>query len=71
MRPDTKDLRILTTQEVANLLRVHRTTVYRYAMSGELKSYLIGCRRLFKKSDVWTFFDKQAAPECVAGKEHS
>lgn len=55
-RPDKK---ILTIQEVANLLRVHRSTVSRYALSGELKSYCIGNRRLFRESDVWTFFDNQ------------
>ena len=40
--------KILTTQEVAEILRVHRSTVSRLAMSGELKSYIIGSRRLFK-----------------------
>ena len=50
---------ILTIAEVAERLRVHRSTVSRYAMSGELRSYLIGNRRLFKESDVWMFFDNQ------------
>jgi excisionase family DNA binding protein len=66
---------ILTVQEVANLLRVHRATISRYAMSGELRSYLIGNRRLFRESDVWVFFENRIAPEsqvgqrCVFGKE--
>ena len=60
---------ILTIQEVANLLRVHRSTISRYATSGELKSYTIGNRRMFKETDVWTFFDNQVAHECVFGKE--
>ena len=51
---------ILTVQEVAGKLRVHRSTVSRYAQSGELKSYLLGNRRLFKESDVWSFFENQA-----------
>lgn len=53
--------RILTIQEVALILRVHRSTISRYAQAGLLKSYLIGNRRLFKDSDVWSFFDNQAA----------
>jgi len=64
-----QNIRILTIQEVANLLRVHRTTVSRYAITGELKSYLIGNRRLFKEPDVWTFFENRVADEYVFGKE--
>jgi len=65
----TKD-QILTVSEVAELLRVHRTTVSRYAQSGELRSYQIGSRRLFKESDVWVFFENQVAVEsAVVGKE--
>jgi len=64
-------IEVLTVAEVAELLRVHRSTISRYAKSGELKSYLIGNRRLFKAEDVWTFFDKQVDRECVFGKENS
>jgi excisionase family DNA binding protein len=53
--------KILTVQEVADLLRLHRSTVSRYAQDGTLKSYIIGSRRLFKESDVWSFFDNQVA----------
>jgi excisionase family DNA binding protein len=53
--------KILTIQEVADLLRLHRSTVSRYAQAGSLKSYVIGKRRLFKESDVWSFFDNQVA----------
>ena len=69
MRRNSENIRILTIQEVANLLRVHRTTVSRYAITGELKSYLIGNRRLFKEPDVWTFFENRVADEYVFGKE--
>lgn len=61
--------KILTVQEVANILRVHRSTVSRYSKSGELRSYLIGNRRLFKEIDVWAFFENQVAEEYVFGKE--
>jgi len=53
--------KILTIQEVAELLRLHRSTITRYAQSGMLRSYVIGSRRLFKESDVWSFFDNQVA----------
>ena len=62
-------LKILTVAEVAELLRVHRSTISRYARSGELKSYVLGNRRLFKSEDVWSFFENQVASECVFGKE--
>jgi excisionase family DNA binding protein len=61
--------RILTVQEVADLLRVHRSTVSRYALSGELRSYVIGNRRMFKEDEVWAFFDNRVDKRWVAGKE--
>ena len=61
--------KIMTLGEVAELLRVHRSTISRYANSGELRSYQIGSRRLFRSDDVWLFFENQVAPECVSGKE--
>lgn len=71
MIPDDEiKYQILTVSEVAELLRVHRTTVSRYAQSGELRSYQIGSRRLFKESDVWSFFEKQVARECFFGEEN-
>ena len=62
--------KILTVDEVAKMLRIHRSTVSRYAKSGELDSYLIGTRRLFKESDVLSFFEKQKASTfVVSGRE--
>lgn len=61
--------KVMTTDEVAEILRVHRTTVFRFAKSGKLKSYQLGSRRLFKESDVWSFFENQVAHDCVSGKE--
>ena len=63
------DKPILTMEEVSELLRVHTSTISRYAKSGELKSYQIGKRRFFKQGDVWSFFENQVAPEYVSGKE--
>lgn len=62
-----QNIKILTIQEVANLLRVHRSTISRYAKSGELKSYLLGNRRLFKRDDVLSFFDNQVDSQVVHG----
>ena len=70
MARDSQNIKILTVQEVADLLRIHRSTVSRYSMSGELRSYMIGNRRLFKEKDVLKFFDNQVDRKCVAGKEH-
>lgn len=67
---DQNIIEILTIAEVAALLRIHRSTVSRYAMSGELKSHLIGSRRLFKREDVLTFFDNQEAPEYISRRTH-
>ena len=69
MLPENSNNSILTIQEVADLLRVHRSTISRYAMSGELKSHRIGNRRLFKESDVWTFFDNQKDEAFVLERE--
>jgi len=64
------DIEILTIQEVADLFRVHRSTISRYAKSGELKSHLLGSRRLFKREDVLAFFDNQESPEYVSWRKH-
>lgn len=59
--------KILTLEEAAKILRVHRSTVSRVAGSGELKSHTIGNRRLFYESDVYDFFDRRAEKESVSG----
>lgn len=65
------DTEILTVKEVASLLRVHRSTITRLAKSGGLKSHLLGSRRLFKREDVYTFFDNQESPEYVSWRNHN
>jgi excisionase family DNA binding protein len=69
MQNNYENIKILTVQEVAKLLRLHRSTVSRYAMSGELKSYVIGNRRLFKETDVLSFFENQVDRGYVFGEE--
>ena len=70
IRAENRTERILTVEEVARLLRVHPTTISRYARSGELRSYVLGSRRLFKEADVWSFFENREDRECVFGKEN-
>jgi excisionase family DNA binding protein len=70
IRAENQTERILTVEEVARLLRVHPTTISRYARSGELRSYVLGSRRLFKEADVWSFFENREDRECVFGKEN-
>lgn len=60
---------ILTIQEVADLLRIHRSTVTRLAKSGEIKSYKLGSRRLFKYKDVLSFFENLVDKQYVFGEE--
>ena len=61
---------LLTAKEISKISRVHQSTIYRLAKSGELKSYLIGGRRLFKEEDFWEFFENQRDREYVFGKEN-
>ena len=58
---------ILTVDEVAELLRLHRSTISRFAKSGQLKSYKLGNRRLFKSEDVWSFFENHLSDEVHLG----
>ena len=69
MKVSAQNNRILTVAEVAELMRVHRSTISRYAASGELKSYLLGNRRLFKEDDVWMFFENQVDQGYLLRKE--
>jgi len=69
MQEKRPDIRILTVQEVADELRLHRSTVTRYAQAGKLRSYVVGNRRLFKETDVWEFFENQVDRAFVLGKE--
>jgi len=69
MNDNKQNIKLLTLQEVAETLRVHPSTISRYAKSGALKSYLLGNRRLFKERDVLQFFENQVDRGYVFGKE--
>jgi excisionase family DNA binding protein len=57
---------ILTREETAKILRVHPSTVSRYALTGDLKSFKLGSRRLFKYSDVLSFFENLVDLRCIS-----
>jgi len=65
---ESKHPKILTLAEAAKVLRIHRSTVSRYAKTGELKRHVIGSRLLFKESDVYEFFENRAAKKSVSGQ---
>lgn len=55
----TFELNLLTIQETADLLRVHRATVSRMLAAGELPCVLVRSRKLIRLSDVRRFIDNQ------------
>ena len=50
---------ILTRSEVANFLRVDKSTISRLAKSGEITCFYIGSRLLFKHDDVVAFIENK------------
>lgn len=55
------DLKLLTMDEVAEILRVHRATVSRLLASGTLSRIEIGSRKLVRESDLRAFIENQIA----------
>ena len=57
MTGNSRDSQMLTTTEVAQLLRVHPNTVRQWANKGLLRAYRLGTRRdrRFKREDVDSF----------------
>ena len=52
-------LRLLTIAEVADQLRVHRSTVSRLLKDGELTHVRIGSRKLIRYQDVCAFIESR------------
>ncbi|WP_408005365.1 helix-turn-helix domain-containing protein [Pseudodesulfovibrio sp. S3-i] len=50
---------VLTIQETANFLRVHRATVSRMISAGELPCIRVRSRKLIREQDVRAFIDSQ------------
>lgn len=53
----------MTIDEVADDLRVHRSTVSRMLNNGELPYYIVGSRKLVKRFDLETYFENQRVEE--------
>jgi excisionase family DNA binding protein len=53
------DEEILTTQEVADLLKLHPKTVNKLAKSGRVPAYRIGRQWRFRKSEVIKLLQKK------------
>ena len=48
---------MLTTEQVLDILRISRRTLYRYIEKGVLRTYKFGRDLRFKKADVKAFID--------------
>ena len=68
-KESTERIKIYTMAEVASVLRVSYSTVVRLALSGELKSYKVGSRRMFKEEDVSEYLEKKVDRGHVFGEE--
>ena len=53
---------LLTTREVAAILRVHRTTVHRWIQEGHLKAHRLGLRRCYRieRSDLARLIERSS-----------
>lgn len=49
--------KMLTTKEVMQVLRIGRTTLYRYMEKGKLRAYKYGRDLRFKESDIKAFIE--------------
>lgn len=55
----TLEVLLLTIDETAKLLRVHRATVSRMIKAGELPCVQVQSRKLVRKKDLLSFIDNQ------------
>jgi len=61
--PASSCLRVMTVEDVIELLRVSRDTVYRLACSGELPGRKVGHAWRFCADEVETYLRRRTAPE--------
>jgi len=52
MNPMATEHEILTVKEVSDLLRVHRTTVYKLLRDGKIPSFRVGTDWRFRKDRI-------------------
>ncbi len=65
---------MLTVSEVADMLKVHATTIRRWERAGELKSYRFGSKGniRFKSDEVAGFVERaRKSPLCLGTKRKS
>ena len=63
-RPKTSSRReILTTMEVANLLKLARITVYRMASRGDIPCYKSGKNLMFYRDEILEWVDSRKSPD--------
>jgi PTS system nitrogen regulatory IIA component len=53
---------ILTTQDVAKLLRLSKSTVYKYAEDGKIPSVKVGKSRRFLPGDIQAYLQSLKQP---------
>lgn len=57
----------LTVKQVADMLSLHQVTVRRRCYTGEIPSFKVGARRLFKRSAIEALMNgEQPRPEVVS-----
>jgi excisionase family DNA binding protein len=61
--------RMMTANEVADILHVHPSTVRRWQKSGELKSYRLGFKGTlrFKNEDLLNFIETSSSGQAMSG----
>lgn len=60
--PPKPDIRFMTVKEVAKLLRLSPISVYRLADTGQLASYRVLRKRLFKYDEVIAMVERGIIP---------
>ena len=60
-KTNNAELVMLTVKEVVELLKIGRTTLYRYMENGKIKYYKFGKSVRFKKSDIEKFIEEHEA----------
>jgi excisionase family DNA binding protein len=65
----SKQKNILTRNEVADFLRVDKSTVSRLAKSREISCFRIGSRLLFRHDDVISFIENRIVDRMEKSRE--
>lgn len=55
----------MTVEEVAQLLRISKSTIYKMTMDNRIPHYKVGAKLLFKRHELIDFVENQRAPQCT------